>query len=261
MWYAQKSLTGVPEANISPQGSGVIPMKTFTQILLRVSDRYGMHRLFPDFLEMIVCALSAGRKEDRYLEIVKNYQPSEVVQLSEAFASLVMEMDDHGSGMKDSLGDFFMDHVSHGNNGQYFTPQPLCDMMAMITNPVGSGLNIADCACGSGRTLMAAAKVSRFNQFYGADIDRTCCMMAVINLCLNGMIGEVAWMDSLSNHFYGAWKIECHPEHPIPCIREITEDESYIVLRITESKTIEIPQVVPCKEEAQQTDLWNLFKF
>jgi len=23
MWYAQKSLTGVPEANISPQGSGV----------------------------------------------------------------------------------------------------------------------------------------------------------------------------------------------------------------------------------------------
>jgi len=108
---------------------------------------------------------------------------------------------------------------------------------------------------------MAAAKVSRFNQFYGADVDRTCCMMAVINLCLNGMIGEVAWMNSLSNQFYGAWKIECHPEHSIPCIREITEDESYIVLRIPESKPTELPQIVPSKEDAQQTALWDLWKF
>lgn len=236
-------------------------MKTFTQILLQVASRYGVHHVFPDFLEMIICALSAGRKEDRYLEIIKNYQPNEVTQLSEAFASLVMEMDDQGCGMKDCLGDFFMDQVSHGNNGQYFTPQPICDMMAMITNTAGVGQNIADCACGSGRTLMAAAKISRFNQFYGADIDRTCCMMAVINLCLNGMIGEVAWMDSLSNHFYGGWRIECQPELPVPCVREIQKEESYIVLRIPESKPIELPEIMPAKEGAQQTDLWDLWKF
>lgn len=236
-------------------------MKTFTQILLRVSDRYGVHHVFPDFLEMIICAISAGRKEDRYLEIVKKYQPDEVTQLSEAFASLVMEMDDMGSGMKDCLGDFFMDHVSHGNNGQYFTPQPICDMIAMITMTPRVGKSVADCACGSGRTLMAAAKISRFNQFYGADIDRTCCMMAVINLCLNGMIGEVVWMDSLSNRFYGAWKIECHPELLVPCVREIKEDESLIVLRIPESKPIKLPEIIPVKEEVKQTDLWDLWNF
>jgi len=148
-------------------------MKTFTEIILRIADRYGVHHVFPDFLEMAVCALSLGAKEDHYLKIVSKYKPPEVQMLSDAFASLVMEMDDHGYGLKDILGDFFMEHISHGHNGQFFTPQPICDMMAIITDTSGVGKTVADCACGSGRTLLAAAKVSRLNSFYGADIDRT----------------------------------------------------------------------------------------
>ncbi len=234
-------------------------MKTFTEIILRIADRYGVHHVFPDFLEMAVCALSLGAKEDHYLKIVSKYKPPEVQMLSDAFASLVMEMDDHGYGLKDILGDFFMEHISHGHNGQFFTPQPICDMMAIITDTSGVGKTVADCACGSGRTLLAAAKVSRLNSFYGADIDRTCCLMALINLCLNGMTGEVAWMDSLSNRFYGGWQIAIHPDQPVSYIREIKEDESILVLRILESKQEQLPET--SKTVEVQPTLWDHWTF
>ena len=234
-------------------------MKTFTEIILRLSNSHGVNHVFPDFLEMAVCALSLGSMEESYLEIISKYEPKEVQELSDAFASLVIEMDDKGYGLKDCLGDFFMEHISHGHNGQYFTPQPICDMMAMITDTSGVGKTVADCACGSGRTLLAAAKISRMNSFYGADIDRTCCLMAVINFCLNGMTGEVAWMDSLSNRFYGGWQIDIHPEKSVPYIREITQDESLIYLRIPETKPE--PLKLPEKTAEVQPTLWDHWSF
>jgi hypothetical protein len=93
--------------------------------------------------------------------------------------------------------------------------------------------------------------------------------MAVVNFCLNGMCGEVAWMDSLANRFYGGWQIDIHPEHHVPHIREITEDESYLVLRIPEAKKEikELPEAVKefkpemVKEEVKQASLWDDWKF
>ena len=41
--------------------------------------------------------------------------------------------DNNGEGFKDALGDLFMEHVSHGNNGQFFTPEPLCQFMSLAT--------------------------------------------------------------------------------------------------------------------------------
>ena len=130
--------------------------------------------------------------------------------------------------------------------------------MAQVTGAPHDGARVLDCACGSGRLLMAAAKLNRNALFFGADIDRTCCLMSVINFCLNGMLGEVAWMDSLSNKFYGAWRIELHPEHYVPYIREITDDESYIVLRLPEAKAeIQPPKQLPVVGAQQQL----LFEF
>lgn len=236
-------------------------MESFTKIILKVSDNYGVHHVFPDFLEIAVCALSLGSKEEHYLKIISKYKQKEVQLLADAFTSLICEMDNEGSGLKDCLGDFFMEHLSFGRNGQFFTPQPICDMMAMITNPSGAGKTVADCACGSGRTLLAAARISRLNSFYGADIDRTCCLMAVINFCLNGMTGEVAWMDTLSNRFYGGWQIAIHQDQPVTYVREITEAESYIALRIPEVKPKELPVPDPEKIEVSQTSLWDHWKF
>lgn len=208
--------------------------ETFSQIIIRVARRHGIHQVFSDFLEMVVCALSAGEQEERYLEIVRGYEKLEAYDLSQAFGELVIEMDNNGEGLKDCFGDLFMEHLSFGKNGQFFTPQPICDMMAKITNPNGFGERVADCCCGSGRMLLAAAKINRNCLFYGADNDRNCALMCVINLCLNGLLGEVAHMNSLSNKYYGGWQISLHPEHGMPYVRLISEDESYIHLKLPE---------------------------
>ncbi len=231
--------------------------KSFSQYILQIGYKYGLHSVFDDFLGMVVCALSLGAKEDRYHEIVRNYEKPDAYLMAEAFGSLVIEMDNNGDGLKDGFGDFYMEYLSYGRNGQFFTPEPICDMMARILNPAGFGEKVADCCCGSGRMLLAAAKISRNPLFFGADIDRTCAMMCLINLCLNGLLGEVCWMDTLMNRFYTGWRIELHPEKGVPYIREITESESYMVLRLPEKKQELIVQQTLVAKATQQL----LFEF
>ena len=220
-------------------------LKSFSQYIQDIARRNSISHVFSDFLEMSVCALSLGAMETRYLEIVGRYDKHEVNLMADAFAALVMEMDNGGEGLRDILGDFFTEHISHGHNGQFFTPEPICEMMARMTNPIEPGSRILDCACGSGRILMAAAKVNRNASFYGADVDRNCAMMCLINQCLNGLLGEVAWMNSLSNEFFGAWQIRLHPTGGVPYIVSITEAESVIVLQLPEQKAPQIKASIP----------------
>jgi hypothetical protein len=226
--------------------------KSFSQYILQIGYKYGLHSVFDDFLEMVICALSLGAKEDRYHEIVRNYEKPDAYLMAEAFGALVVEMDNNGEGLKDGFGDFYMEYLSHGRNGQFFTPEPICDMMARILNPAGFGEKVADCCCGSGRMLLAASRISRNSLFFGADIDRTCAMMCLINLCLNGLLGEVCWMDTLMNRFYAGWRVELHPKKGVPYIREITESESYMVLRLPEKKQELIVQQTLVAKATQQ---------
>ena len=103
-------------------------------------------------------------------------------------------------------------------------------MMVLITiggNPgMVNGLPIH--AAVSGRTLLAAARINRNARFYGADIDRTCAMMCLVNMCLNGMFGEVACMDTLTNQFFSGWQVNPHPITGAPYIVPISEDQSYM---------------------------------
>ena len=93
-----------------------------------------------------------------------------------------------------------MECVSFGRNGQFFTPQEICDMMAKITieeNKLKDNQAVCDPACGSGRTLLGIAKLNRRLKFYASDIDLTCVKMCVLNMMINCMEGEIAWMDTL----------------------------------------------------------------
>ena len=158
----------------------------------KLTRRYGVSAVFSDFLTLLICAFSHGQREDEYLTIIRKYEKPEAYRFSEALAALTVEMTGDGTGMVDVLGAYFEEHISHGHNGQFFTPQHICDMMARLMNPVKPLGRISDPACGSGRMLMAMAKVNRFATFYGADNDRNCACMCAINMCLNGMYGEVA---------------------------------------------------------------------
>ena len=51
--------------------------KRFSDYLLKLGRRYDLHRVFTDSLELFVCALSLGAKEERYLEIIGRYEKPE----------------------------------------------------------------------------------------------------------------------------------------------------------------------------------------
>jgi hypothetical protein len=219
--------------------------KSFASHMNSLSQRYGVGTVFSDMLTMIICAFSMQKQETLYFETIKPYKKSEVTTFGEAFASLVIEMTGDNSGMIDVLGEYFMEFLSFGRNGQFFTPMNICDMMARITSPTKPSERILDLACGSGRMLMAAAKLNRNATFFGADLDMNCAKMTLVNMCLNSMYGEVACMNSLSNQWYAGWKIE-HTIYGIPCIRKISEIESEIHLKLPEIQKIPAaPQQLP----------------
>jgi len=209
---------------------------TFSQHMEQLARRHGVQAVFTDFLTLLVCAFSLGLREEEYLNTIRKYEKPEAYKISEALASLVIEMTGNGEGFIDVLGDYFEQFISHGHNGQFFTPQNICDLMAQLQNPPAALSRVHDPACGSGRMLMAMAKLNRHALFYGADNDLTCARMTVVNMTLNSMFGEVSWMNSLTQQWYGGWIIEptilgC------PRVMPITEAQSYIKLKLPESKT------------------------
>ena len=221
--------------------------ETFTQIMDSMVCHHGIYNLFSDFLTLLICAFSKGANEKQYLTIINKYEKPEAYKLSEALGALVIEMiGSDGNGMVDVLGKYFEENLSYGKNGQFFTPQHICDLMARINNPVQATECIADPACGSGRMLMAMAKVNRFASFYGAENDQNCAKMAVINLCLNKMYGEIAWMNTLTNQFLRGWQI-VPTIKGFPCIREIHKSQSYIYLKLPKAKPPETFVIKPAQ--------------
>jgi|SRR6185312_6770754 len=200
-------------------------IKVFDKIAYTKSDT----EVFNDFLDISICALSAGGYEEEYLLIIKKYKKEEVNLFCELFAQMVILMDADGHGLTDVLGEFYQTRMSSAKRGQYFTPETVSDFMAAIVNPEESEKTILDPACGSGRMLLSAAKLNRNNYFFGADIDHLCCKITTLNLCLNYMQGEIAWMDSLGGHEYhwGGYSITrlygC-----VPVIRKLAAGEGII---------------------------------
>lgn len=106
----------------------------------------------------------------------------------------------------DSLGRLYEVITSQNKSsmlGQYFTPAPICEMMAdiVVSESRQEFVTVFDPACGSGRLGMAAANKAMKLQspVYSSnvDIDPICAKMTAVNLALNGNVGEVLCMNGL----------------------------------------------------------------
>ena len=69
-------------------------------------------------------------------------------------------------------------------------------MAKILTDP--EARVVLDPCCGSGRNLLAAAKVNPRAEFYGQDLDLRCVQMTAINLALRNLYGYVIHGDSLT---------------------------------------------------------------
>ena len=208
--------------------SDLKPFGDYLEIISHSHDRY---KVFDDFLTIIVCTLSLGRKEELYKSTIKPYTKEEIDLFCSAYASLINQMD--RNQFNDPVGDYFGEHLSNAQNGQFFTPQYVSDLMAVLANVPKAGKDtgnekdkrVYDPACGSGRLLLSSAKLNRERYFVGADISYTCCLMTLINMCLNSLRGEVYHMNSLSNTVWHRWLIMIDEFSKLPFIYEVEEEK------------------------------------
>lgn len=205
---------------------------TFAETMHFIARRFSLFTVFDDLLTVAIAAYTQNLQakkswyEEEYLETIAKYKDSELRhEFQKAFAYLVTEMEDreYTSLGNDVLGEFFEQHISNGRNGQYFTPFPICQFMASITQTdrvcdsdtaTREPLRVLDPACGSGRMLLASHHVNGSgHEYYGIDIDRTCVKMAALNLFLNGVWNsEVMCANSLlPDDFVIAYRISFVP--------------------------------------------------
>jgi hypothetical protein len=176
--------------------------------LLRLLDEAGHKgqasrgQAFSDFLEVVICALSGQQMEDRYLEIAKRYSEGTkgsrgIDRMAEAFGLLVNQMEETRA---DILGDIFQGGITYGEHGQFYTPESVTDLMSQMTTEHDPEVrSVSDPCCGSGRMLLAIAKINPHWRFHGQDIDIRCVRMCAINLAFRNLAGFVTHGDTLRN--------------------------------------------------------------
>lgn len=202
-----------------------------SKTLNQLGRRYDLAKVFNDLLTISICSFHRTNIQSRlqekdaeneklYMETIKSYDSEDLNILGQALGILQLNVLDNP--YSDILGEYFMCFITKGQNGQYFTPEPVCKMMASIqgADPEAEGNRVLDPACGSGRMLLSYAETSYRNYFFGADNSNTCAKMATLNFFLNGLNGEVAWMNSLSMEWFGGWHINTNGLGIIPIEKE-----------------------------------------
>jgi len=208
----------------------MVDINPFTKTFDKICYGSDESKVFDDYLDICICCLSGQRYEEQYLTIIKRYSKEKVDLLVNLFSQMILIMDNKGTGLTDCLGEFFQQKITRGQHGQFFTPPHICDFMAQIvTDKETVRQTIMDPACGSGRMLLSAAKVSRNNYFFGADLDNRCSKMCAINLCLNGLLGEAAWMNSLTLEHWGGYEIFYDEKRRyVPTIKKLNAKEGLL---------------------------------
>lgn len=191
-----------------------------TKALQKICGRHQFNYVFDDFMTMAICAFSYGQMEELYMKTASRYDAEEMKLFAQALAEMVNEYDSNmgeDGSWKDILGNVFEETNSSftaSNNGQFFTPDTLCNMMAQL---VGSkdvcenGIIVNDCSSGSSRNLIAHSRLhpkNRYNAFYVAqDLDERCVKMSVLNFLMFGMKGVVIHMDTLSMEIFKGYRV------------------------------------------------------
>lgn len=183
-----------------------------------IGHRYDLSNAFNDLLTISICSFHRTNiqsrlqekeqaNEELYFNTIKRYDKDNLKLLGETLGLLQLNV--LKAPYSDPLGEYFMQYITRGQNGQYFTPEHICEFMAQIHGERNTVFkkNVLDPASGSGRMLLSFAKLNPDNYFYAADNSNICAKMACLNFFLNGLRGEVAWMNSLTMEWYGGWQI------------------------------------------------------
>jgi len=233
----------------------------------------GMHRhhpwqVFQDFCAMSAIALynhSVSFSDDReaeYMRIVSRYDKTEANTLARLLSITVLALE---AGPRDFLGEVFME-LDLGNywKGQFFTPFPLCKMMAMMLagdlEPFRQGrlCRVSEPACGAGAMILALAEhmeqegvpLSRL-RVHATDVDSTAAHMAYIQFSLLGIPALVTIGNTLT--------LEVSDSMPTPAWVAFASSDPVEASGIeAEGIPEEAPEGLPVDLDFGQLDLFSL---
>ncbi len=199
-------------------------------------------QVFDDWVHLMVYALM--RDDKKYLEVMKRYRNQgekgtrEADHFAAAFGLLMNEM---ALTNKELLGEIYETwELQNKYKGQFFTPWPVCELMARITGAPKAGATISDPCSGSGRLLIATCKITPAKDldtitFIGQDVDETCVMMTALNFTFFNLNGYVLLGNSLGvkvdrafrtvRSYLGGNIREIDPPAIAPVVREKTAQE------------------------------------
>lgn len=179
------------------------PTTTLEKAIERMA--LGGRNQFSDcFANFIDLALSyfCNNMDERQMELRKYVEENE--DFKNAYKDALKCFGDDAEGYHDPLGDIFMSRISHGDHGQFFTPESVSLLMSevLMDDKIHDGMSINDPACGTGRTLLMALKHLRERKdvepkLYANDLSMTCAKMTLLNMCINLVDGEVTCGDAL----------------------------------------------------------------
>ncbi|MDX2264335.1 MAG: N-6 DNA methylase [Hyphomicrobiales bacterium] len=169
---------------------------------------------FDTWLGLMLAAFS--RDDPAYLKLLEPYgprvhgKPHAADHFAHALGAIHAEMrqDNERGVIRDHLGEIYeAEGGADKDMAQFFTPMPLCEMMARMTldDTVPEDARIADPACGSGRMLMACVPLRPRGYFFGVDKDPTCAKMAALNMLWRNVDSDIVWGDCLRLKAHGGW--------------------------------------------------------
>lgn len=152
---------------------------------------------FDNFLDLAL-SYFCNNMDERQMKLRKLVETDE--NFRQIYTDALHAFGDAAEDYHDPMGDLFMSRISHGDHGQFFTPENISRLMSEITG-IEDGATINDPACGSGRTLLMALEHARSQgnepMLYANDLSMTCAKMTLLNFCINSVGGEVTCGDSL----------------------------------------------------------------
>ena len=206
--------------------------KELTKLISSLAYRHSAWQVLADFAEMAAISMSNAvdlpqreGREARYLEVVKRYEKDELAKFPQMLAHLVEALEAEPS---DILGKTFHDLELHNKwAGQFFTPFPVCQMMAKMTLSKEDAEGIiaergfvraSEPAVGSGAMVIALAQA--FNEaginyqqhlhVTAVDVDLKCVHMAYAQLSLLHVPTVIVHGNSLSLEEHSRWYTPAH---------------------------------------------------
>ncbi len=209
------------------------PETTIAQLVNSIAHRHGAWQVFSDFCEMAAISLSNAvdrpqfaKREERYMQVIKRYTPEELAKFPQMLGALTEALEEETT---DVLGRTFHDLELHNKwAGQFFTPYPVCQMMAKMTLSDDAEvrakierrgfITASEPACGSGAMIIALAHAMKdmginYQQHLhvtAVDVDAKCVHMAYVQFAMLHVPATIVHGNTLKMEEWDHWHTPAH---------------------------------------------------